>query len=72
MRNVLSKEEVDKLYSKMREKGVSASQICKVLNIHYQCFRAMALGKQPCYGKWRKVIADMLQTDKAEIFVEDI
>lgn len=43
MRNVLSKGEVDKLYSKMREKGVSASQICKALNIHYQCFRAMTL-----------------------------
>lgn len=61
MRNVLTKKDVDYLYTKMREKGVTTSQICKELNIDYPCFKAMIDGKQPCYGKWRKKINEMLE-----------
>ena len=72
MKNILSKRGVITLYSKMREKGISTSAICKALNIDYPCFKAMLDQKQPCYGKWQKVIADMLGISKKELFEEII
>lgn len=70
MKNILNRSDVIRLYTKMREKDVSTSQICKALNIDYPCFKAMIDGKQPCYRKWKKTIADILQTDEEEIFAK--
>lgn len=70
MKNVIDKSDANRLYSKMREKGISTSEICRALNINYPCFKAMIDGKQPCYGKWQKILADILQTDRKELFAK--
>ena len=72
MKNTLSERDANRLYAKMREKGISTSQLCKALNVHYQCFIAMTEGRQPCYKGWKKIIAEILQTDKEELFPETI
>ena len=69
-RNVLTKQTIDKIYSLMREQDVTSSDMCRALNIDYPCFKAMLDGKQPCFGKWRKKIAEVLNTDRTQLFGE--
>lgn len=67
----ISKETADRMYTLMREKGITSSDICRELNIEYPCFKAMLNGKQNCFGKWQKKIAELLQTDRHQLFKED-
>ncbi len=67
-KNVLTKEKVDNLFSIMKDKGISTSYLCKEANIEYTDFVAMCKGKHPCYKKWKKRIADVLEADSKDLF----
>lgn len=66
----ITKETKDRLYSLMREKGVTSSDLCKVLNVAYPDLRATFDGKSPLYNKWQKKIAEALRIDKDDLFKE--
>lgn len=66
----INTEMVDRLYSTMKSKGVTTNQICRELNIEYPDFKAMLEGRQPCFNKWQKKIANMLGVERAELFKE--
>ena len=68
MKNILAQHTIIRIYKLMKEKGITTSQMCKALNVDYPCFKAMLDGKQPCYGKWQKKIAEVLNVDRRELF----
>jgi len=61
---------VNRLRKAMKVKGVTTSQLCKALNIGYCDFIAMCNGKSPCYNKWQRKIAEVLDTDREVLFRE--
>lgn len=67
----ITKETKDKLYSLMREKGVTSSDLCRVLNVAYPDLQATFDGKSPLYNKWQKKIAETLGIDKDVLFKGD-
>ena len=56
------------MYVLMKYSNVTSSDICRELNIDYPCYKAMLNGKQPCYGKWQKKIAKILDADREQLF----
>lgn len=66
----ISKEITNRLYATMKNKGVTTNQICRELNIEYPDFKAMLEGRQPCFNKWQKKIANVLEVDRVELFKE--
>lgn len=66
----ISKEMTDRLYATMKRKNVSTNQMCKELNIAYPDFKAMLEGRQPCFNKWQKKIANVLGVERDELFKE--
>lgn len=66
----ITEETKDRLYSLMREKGVTSSDLCRVLNTHYQDLKATLDGRSPMFNKWQKKIAEVLCVDKEELFKE--
>lgn len=66
----ISKEITDRLYATMKRKNISTNQICRELNIAYPDFKAMLEGRQPCFNKWQKKIANVLGVERAELFKE--
>lgn len=66
----ITKEIKDRLYSRMRDKGVTSSDLCRVLNVAYPDLKATFEGKSPLYNKWQKKIADTLNIDKEDLFNE--
>lgn len=66
----ISREMTKRLYSTMKCKNVSTNQICRELNIAYPDFKAMLEGRQPCFNKWQRKIANTLDVERAELFRE--
>ena len=66
----ITKEIATRLYATMKRKNVSTNQMCRELNIVYPDFKAMIEGRQPCFNKWQKKIADTLGVERAELFRE--
>lgn len=68
--NYMTRRMVDRLFRVMHIKGVTTSQLCKVLNVGYRDFQSMCEGKSPCYRKWQKKICETLEVDHDIIFKE--
>lgn len=66
----ITKEIKDRLYSCMRSRFVSSSDLCRILNVEYPDLKATLDGKSPLYNKWQKKIADALNVDKKDLFKE--
>lgn len=68
--NYITKEMKNRIFSVMRDKNVTSSDLCRTLNVAYPAFQATFDGKCPCYGSWQKKIAEALNVDKNELFKE--
>ena len=68
--NFMTREMVNRLFSVMREKNITTSYLCKILNVNYKDFTATCEGKSPMYNKWQKKIAEALGVDRNELFYE--
>ncbi len=66
----ISKEITNRLYDTMKRKNISTNQICRELNIAYPDFKAMLEGRQPCFNKWQRKIANTLGVERKELFKE--
>lgn len=66
----ITQEMTGRLYKTMKSKNVTTNQICRELNLAYPDFKAMLDGRQPCFNKWQKKIASILDVDRSELFKE--
>lgn len=70
MNHYITRPMINRLYKIMKDKGITTSQICKVLNVGYCDFKSMLEGKSPCYNKHQKKIAELLEVDRDILFRE--
>ena len=70
MKNQMTKRMANRMFTIMAKKGVTTSQICKLLNVSYPDFISATEGLHQFYGKWQKKIAELLEVDREELFRE--
>lgn len=68
--NLMNHKMATRMFTIMSKKGITSSRLCKVLNCDYPSFDLMIRGQRPCYGKWQKKIAEVLEVDRKELFRE--
>jgi len=65
---MMTKQETDRMFALMKEKGISSNQMCKIIGCDYPQFLLVVQGKRQFYGKWQKKIADALGKERGDLF----
>ena len=65
---MMTKQETDRMFALMKEKGISSNQMCKIIGCDYPQFLLVVQGKRQFYGKWQKKIAQTLGKERGDLF----
>ena len=70
MNHYMNEKIKTRMYTIMKAKGVTSSQVCRLLNMDYPNWVAVMDGRCPIYNKQQRKIAEMLGVDRDVLFRE--